>query len=297
MKTKIQLTIIGLIVSICSIAQSKLDSLINLRKTDKLEGRLQTYYTPGNRDITLEFQTVVTDAINYYESMYPVQFDVKLVVLDSNQWLKEIYPYGFVFFSNNWLVMNTGMNYEGFKNTYGLETYHQQLDNELKQNKLTAEEMIKSIFLVYSIHELGHYFMGKLSKAKSPDKWTSEFSATYFSYEYFYNKRPGELKSFELFCQVDKDYYSPKYSSISDFNEKYAGTGIANYLWYHSNFYFLVKKLYKCHTKDFISTYEKEFPKSSAGNPSTSDIIDRLDKKCAGQVRQWVTELESKHKR
>jgi len=203
MKTKIQLTTIGLIISMCSIAQSKLDSLINLRATDKLEGKLQTYYTPGHKDIALEFQTVVTDAINYYESKYSVQFNVKLAVLDSNQWLKEIYPYGFVFYSNNWLVINTGMNYEGFKNTYGLQTYYQQLDKELKRSKLTAEDMIKSVFMVYSIHELGHYFIGKLSKAKSPDNWTNEFSATYISYEYFYNKRPRELKSFELFCQVD----------------------------------------------------------------------------------------------
>jgi hypothetical protein len=296
MKTKIQLTTIGLIISMCSIAQSKLDSLINLRATDKLEGKLQTYYTPGHKDIALEFQTVVTDAINYFESKYSVQFNVKLAVLDSNQWLKEIYPYGFVFYSNNWLVINTGMNYEGFKNTYGLQTYYQQLDKELKRSKLTAEDMIKSVFMVYSIHELGHYFIGKLSKAKSPDNWTNEFSATYISYEYFYNKRPRELKSFELFCQVDKDYYSPKYSSISDFNEKYVGTGIANYLWYHSNFYFLVKNLYQCYEKDFITTYEKEFPKSSTSKPSTTDIIDILDKNCKRQVRQWVVELESKTK-
>ncbi|MCE7862185.1 MAG: hypothetical protein DYG99_01445 [Bacteroidetes bacterium CHB5] len=296
MTTKIQLTTIGLIVSLCSIAQSKVDSLINLRRTDKLDGRLPTFYTPGHKDIALEFQTVVTDAINYYESKYSVQFNVKLAVLDSNQWLNEIIPYGFVFYSNDWLVLNTGMDYEGFKNTYGLQTFYQQLDKELKRSKLTAGKMIKSIFMVYSIHELGHYFIGRLSKAKSPDKWTNEFSATYISYEYFYNKRPRDLKSFELFCQVDKDFYSPKYSSISDFNEKYDGTGIANYLWYHSNFYFLVKHLYKCYEKDFISTYEKEFPKSSTSKLSTTDITDILDKNCTGQVRQWVAELESKTK-
>jgi hypothetical protein len=220
-----------------------------------------------------------------------------LAVLDSTQWLNEITPYGFVFYSDGWIAMNTGMNYKTFKNVYGLQSYYEQLDQELKRTKTNETEMINSILKVYSIHELGHYFISEISKAKSPDRWTSEFSATYFSYEFFRDKKPKELKPFELFSEVDKDYYSPKYSSIKDFNEKYDGTGLENYLWYHSNFYFLVKALYKCYGNDFISTYEAAFPKDSNKKLSTNEIIDVLDKDCKGMVRRWVTELEAKTKK
>lgn len=294
---KILLVTIGLLIGLNSIAQSRLDSLISLRKTDKLEGNLPTYYTPGYRDVAKEFQTTIMDAIKYYESKYSVQFNVKLLMLDSSQWIKEIYPYGFVFYSGGWIVMNTGMTYDQFKDVYGLESYYEQVDKELKAKKIDEVTMIRSIFKVYSIHELGHYFIGKLSKTKLPDNWTGEFSATYFSYEYFYNNQPKELEAFELFCRADKDYYLPKYSSLADFNERYARTGLENYLWYHSNFYFLVKSLYECQGKEFISLCEKEFPKNATTKFTTTEIIDILDKNCKGIVRKWVNELDAAPKK
>lgn len=296
MRIRLILTSIGLAMVLNSLAQSKLDSLIQLRKTDLIEGKLPTYYTPGHKEIALNFQKTISQAINYYETKYSKSFQVKLLVLDSAQWLREIYPYGFVFYSNGWIVMNTGMNYDNFKKIYGIESYYEQLDKELKRYKIGEVEMINSIFKIYSIHELGHYFIKSLSEAKSPDNWTNEFSATYFSYEFFVSKQPKELKAFELFSKVDKDYYLPKYSSIKDFNELYAGTGLENYLWYHSNFYFLAKALYNCRGIDFISIYEAEFPKNSNRKFSTDEIITVLDKDCKGLVRQWVTELESRTK-
>lgn len=293
MKLKLLVTLIGLVIGHNSIAQSKLDSLIQLRKIDLLEGKLPTYYTSGHKEIAQEFQNIISEAINYYEMKYSKTFQVKLVVLDSTQWLHEIYPYGFVFYSSNWIVMNTGMDYDSFKKVYGVQSYHKQLEMELKKTKISASEMIISFFKVISIHELGHYFIEKLSDTKPPDNWTSEFIATYFSYEFFLNKQPKDFKAYELFFKLVKDYYSPKYSSIKDFNQKYAGVGLENYLWYHSNFNFLVKTLYKCQGKNFISTFELKFPKSTTNKLSTDEIINILDKNCKGQVRQWVTNLEA----
>ncbi len=91
------MNLIGLVVTLNSIAQSKLDSLIQLRKTDLIEGKLLTYYTPGHKAIALEFQKTLSGAISYYENKYARTFQIKLLVLDSTQWLKEIYPFGFVF--------------------------------------------------------------------------------------------------------------------------------------------------------------------------------------------------------
>jgi hypothetical protein len=297
MKAKLGLLAIGLISGLISVAQSKLDTLINLRKTDFLDGKLPTYYTPGYKDIATVLQKNITDAINYYENKTSKQFQVKLVVLDTTQWLKEIYPYGYILYSNGWVVMNTGMTYDKFINVYGAQTFYTQLDKELKKNKTTKEDMILSFFKVYSIHELGHYFISRLSNAKSPDRWTNESVATYFAYEFFTHNNQSDLKRFEMFHKVDRDYYNPRLSSIKDLNEIYGAMGIENYLWYHSNFFFLVKSLYNCKGDNFISYYEDLFPKGTTEKLSTDRIISLLDRDCGGIVNKWVQDIESKTKK
>ncbi|HMV08465.1 MAG TPA: hypothetical protein PK325_14420 [Cyclobacteriaceae bacterium] len=294
MKTFVTLVIFVFATALSCFSQSRLDSLINLRKTDFLGGKLPTWYTPGHEQAAADFQQVITDAITYYENRYSVQFQVKLIVLDSSQWLTEILPYGFVFFGRGWIVMNAGMDYATFKKVYKTEQYVNELDAALAREHVMPETMITAFLKFYSIHELGHYFLGKLTNAKSPDAWTGEFSASYFAYEFLLNNRPAELKPFELFCQADKDYYNPLFSSIADFNQKYTGTGVENYLWYHSNFYFLVKALYTCHRQNFVPMFERNFPKSATSTFTTEDIITILDVGCRGSVQKWVAELETR---
>lgn len=293
MKLKVFLVFLAVFAIVDSEAQSRLDSLINLRTTERIDGQVPTLYTPGFREVATKFQALVTDAVRYYESKYHVKFNVKLMVLDSTQWLREIIPYGFVFHGRGWLVLNPGMSYESFKKVYELQVLNQPLENSLKKLNITSSELMATVFRFYAIHELGHNFMGLLSNAKSPDSWTSEFSASYFAYEYFLAKHPTDIKVFEAFCATDRDHFLPKYRTLSDFNEKYTGTGIGNYLWYHSSFYFLVKILYQCHGTNFFPQYAKDFPKDSTAQLSTEEVISILDQHCKGKVRKWVSDLES----
>lgn len=294
MKIKISLSAIALLIGINSIAQSRLDSLINLRKTDKLDGKVPTLYTPGHKDIAKDYQTLITDAINYYEAKYKAQLNVKLIVLDSAQWIREAIPYGFVIFARGWIVMNTGMSYETFKQVYGTESFSDKLDEEVKRRNIPPVEVANSILRFFSIHELGHHFIGNISNAKTSNRWIDELASSYFSYEYFINNRPAELMPFELYCQINTEYYKPKYSTIAEFNDKYTGTGIDNYAWYHCNIYFMTKSLYECQGKEFISTLEQNFPKKSNQKFTPNEMINVLDTKCNGTVSKWVTELEIK---
>src|SRR6266511_2412328 len=95
-----------------------MDELMRLRKTDSLDGKIKTFYTPGNKKIAERLQNLITSATLFYEKKYSKPFDLKLAVLDSAQWVNEVLPYGFVFHENGWIVMNTGMNYESFKRIY-----------------------------------------------------------------------------------------------------------------------------------------------------------------------------------
>jgi hypothetical protein len=289
---KLQLLVLGLIGALNSMAQSQLDSLIQLRKTDFIGGKVPTYYSPGNDAIAKDIQKTISDAIKYFEKKYTKTFNVKLAVLDSTQWLTERVPYGLIFYSDGWIVMNTGMNYKKFADMYGLNAYY--ADKELEKEKITHNSFVTSVYKFYSIHEMGHYFINELSNAKSPDDWTSEFVPTYLAYEFFNKERKKELRAMEIFSLVSKNHYSPKYSSIESFNEKYTGVGIPNYIWYHSNFYFFVKDLYKCKGSEFFTYFEQTFPKITKRNYTTKEISDLLDKGCAGLATRWLNEMASK---
>lgn len=280
-----------LVVSSSLSGQSRLDSLIALRNTDYIAGKVPTYFTPGYEVVAREYQSLLTDVIGYYENKYSKTAQVKLILLDSTQWLNEILPYGYVFYGRGWIVLNTGMNYKTFQEVYGARHYAVQLEAALLTQKMDVRYLVDAVLKFYSIHELGHYFLGSLLSIKSPDAWTGEFSASYFAYEFLQHQKSGVLKAFELFCQVNKDHYSPAYRLLEDFNTKYVGVGAENYLWYHSNFYFLVKALYGCEGRNFLTTYAANFPKERQGKLSVPEIIPLLEMEC-GVVQKWVQDLE-----
>jgi hypothetical protein len=288
------LTFLGILFWDSSIAQSQLDTLIGLRKTNFIEGKVQTYYSPGNKTIAKDFQTTVLAAVNYYEKKYNKSFNVKLAVLDSAQWLTEVVPFGLIFYNDGWIVLNAGMNYKKFADMYGLNTNY--AEQQLKKENLTENAFITSVFKFYAIHELGHYFINELSDAKAPDQWTNEFTPTYLAYDFFSRVREKDLKGIEIFSSVTKDHYSPSYSSIADFNAKYVAVGISNYIWYHSNFYFFVKSLYLCKGTNFFSSFEQTFPKSVNNERAPEAIARLLDNGCAGLVTAWLKEMAIKEK-
>jgi hypothetical protein len=292
---KLLLFVSGLIIAIGASAQSQLDTLIHLRKTDFIDGKVPTHYSPGHKPIATEFQNTITAAINFCEKKYNKVFKVRMVVLDSAQWLNEVVPFGLIFYSKGWIVMNAGMRYQMFADLYGLDTCYAK--KELEKEKLTHENFITSVFKFYSVHELMHYFINELSSAKPPDKWTNEVIPTYLAFDFFMREKPKELKGMEIFSLMSKNYYTPSYSSISDFNEKYAGVGIPNYVWYQSNFYFFAKSLSRCKDNNFFSSFEHTFPKSSTGTYTNGEIINFLDKGCAGLVTTWVKEMAAKTKK
>jgi hypothetical protein len=289
---KFLLLFCALTIGFGAVAQSELDSLIHLRKTEFMEGKVPTYYSPGSTAIACDLQKTISDAVQYFEKKYNKTFNVKLAVLDSAQWLRELLPYGLIFYNDGWIVMNTGMDYKTFAKMYGLNL--ERTDEALKKTALSPSSFVTSVYKFYSIHEMGHYFINELSKAESPDKWTNEFMPTYLAYEFFKAERNKELRAMEMFSMVSKDYYSPAYSSIASFNEKYAGVGIPNYIWYHSNFYFFAKELYKCKGNGFFSAFEQTFPKGGQRKYTTEEITTLLDRGCNGLVAQWVEQMAGK---
>ena len=135
MRKSLTIVLLFSLISHTAFSQSATDSLINTLNTDTIQGKVPTYYSPGNNEIATDLQKTITNAINFYERIQSNKFHIKLAVLDSVQWPSVWVPYGFVFYSDGWIFMNTGMNYENFKNVYGLEQIYGHLDSELKNDK------------------------------------------------------------------------------------------------------------------------------------------------------------------
>jgi len=295
MQNKFYLLIFLLLISITSFSQDRtIDSLLTTRKTDSLDGKLKTYYSPGSKKIAMELQQLVSDAVLYYETKYKVKFNIQMIVLDSSQWFTEILPYGFVFFDGTrWLVLNAGMPYETFKTVYGFNSISQQLDSAFSSNKISAEEVIYSRLKFLSLHELGHYFIYNLSNAQSPNFWTNEFIAWYFANEYITKYKPQIKKGFDIFCRTVSNFYPVEHTSLLDFNTLYSKIKIGNFAWYHSRFYFLADTLYKCAGNSYLKTFETNFPKKEGLNYSAEMISKLIESTCLGIVSNWITMTQS----
>jgi hypothetical protein len=288
---KLVITILAFVLSLSCEAQNQLDSLIYARKMETINGKVPTYYSPGSKPIAREFQRTILAAVHYYEKKYCRSFNIKLAVLDSTQWLHDLVPYGLVFYSDGWIVMNAGMDYHQFAKMYGLDA--NKAAEELKKQKLGYDRFVFSVYKFYSVHELGHYFIDALSNAKPPDNWTNEFVPTYLAYEFFKKQKSNDLKPMEIFSSIHKDHYAPKYSSIANFNKRYAAVGIPNFIWYHSNFYFLVKSLYDCKGPGFFQLFERTIRKNTEVTNTTKDIIGLLDEGCHGKIIAWANVMDA----
>jgi hypothetical protein len=182
-------------------AQSKFDSLVYSRNTEQLEGLVPTYYTPGYRLKAENFKSAFEKAIHFYEASYPGHFAIKVAIMDSAHWLKEICPYGYLNYDSRWAMIPAKMSYGSLLQLYGIENKREKLDSLLIENNLTADELVSSIFLVYSLHELGHYFIMDLNHAIIPDMFANELIATYFSLNYFKSTDGKDLSNLILFSK------------------------------------------------------------------------------------------------
>jgi len=274
-----------------------IDSLLKTRKLDSISGKVKMYYSPSSEVVAKQLHDLVTDAIEYYEKKYGTTFKIKMVVLDSMDWLHEIIPYGYVFYDGtDWLVLNSGMTYQNFKSTYGFDNISLSLDSSFKANKISASQVIYARLKFLSLHELGHYFIHNLSNAKSPNHWTDEFIAWYFANEYVSAKQREIKRGFDIFCRTIVNCFSPQQTTLNSFNELYSKIKIGNFAWYHSRFYFLADLLNKTYGPTYLRSYQNAFPKNDNTDYTVDQIIKSLDEKRTGILKRWVSATESNSK-
>ncbi len=290
--TRCLLFSVMLLMSSRLVAQSMVDSLITLRQTGQLDGRVKTYYTPRYRDRAEKIKSAYEGAIRFYEPLYPVHFSLKMAVLDSAEWLTEQVPYGYLSYDSGWALIPAYMSYDFFLRLNGIYDQKTALDSLMKSMDVSPEELINSVLLIYSLHELGHYFVLDLEHASIPDMFADELIATYFSLNYFKSLSTKDLSNMLAFCSFIKDHYHPAYRKIFDMDSLFSKMPVQNFKWFHCNIALLCNEIYRREQGGFIRSYLHLFPASNQRSYTTGEVIDLLDEKTGGQVSPWSKKLE-----
>lgn len=268
-----------------------MDSLIAIRNTEKIPGRIPAYYSAGFRERAVTLQKAFQGAAAYYEQVYHRKFHLKLAVLDSAQWLTERVPWGFLSYEHGWAAIPAQVSYTNLLHIYGIRDKKAQLDALLKNNHISEQQLISSVYLVYSLHELGHYFINDLTECNVPDMFANELIATYFSYNYFERLHSRDLQILTLFSRFISSNYPASYRQINAMDNLFAKMPIQNFKWFHCNIVLLSGQIHAHYGIGFISWYLKTFAKDKARKRSTEQVIALLDKKTNGIVGKWAAAL------
>lgn len=151
---------------------------------------------------------------------------------------------------------------------------------------MTNKEIVDLFVSPIGFHELGHIYAHSYG-ATFPNKWTFEFTATYFAYFYL---DQNYTKERDLWIDVSKiiiKEIEPRYTSLKDCEMKYSGIGIENYARCQAAFLLQVEKLYKKQGKAFLHK-----PKDHRWSiTSTTEYLDEMDEIGSG-FGQWAQRHE-----
>lgn len=293
MKKLLLILMFAMFIPACVFYQQvKINSLVSRTNPSFLEGKIPTYYTPGLEQKAKEYQELIHNVADFYEEQFGKEFNIKFALLDSSHWLFSVVPYGFIFYSGGWAVVPGDLDYHRLMRVLGITSSANELEKALIVNDVAPDSLANIAVKLYTIHEVGHYYFGRLSPAKMPETWSNELMASYFSWSYFANKEPQLLKSFDLFSSINANYYEPTYSTLSDFVSLYTSMGIENYVWFHSNFFLLLKEIYNNQGLEFLTSVEREFPRNENKKYTIDEAVEIFDKLSDGIVMKWKTELE-----
>ena len=252
---KFYITIVLLIISLNLGAQefreSDLDSLLSF------PGKVETYYSEGCELKARYLQELVQDAVIFYQNKLQDTIDIKLLVLNNNDWKSLIGgPYILYGFSRDPDRIEMGVH-----NFFKIKLP----DNEILYGKNEA-----FLWDFVAVHELGHYI--SIHKQVKGIRWTSEFFADYIMIGFLLEKIPD----WKLPSSISTIYkYLPfKYKSLEDFGTYYSRMDPLNTSIYHAKFVQLAVKIFIERGWDFLYEYIDRFTKEINPPPDRNHLVE-----------------------
>jgi hypothetical protein len=303
MKTKIcirvYLLLFALLIHLSPVLNgqtTKLDSIISSKQLQLLNGSVPTYYASQCKSRATESQALLQKLVVQYFTNTKNSFNLKLAVIDSTQWSGFNVPYGFFFINQNWIVIPGDLDFQKSCRIMGFTTQKEIIKEKLKVESNNPESLFTDALYSFCVlHELGHSYTRNVLNATAPDKWTNEMIASYFTTDYLFKNDKKLLKAFSIITSTYYEEYNPKYKTITDFDTKYSGVGIANYFWYNCGFQQIIEEIYTKYKDEFLSTFAKTFPRISPAKKYTQEeLLKILDSLTDGITTKWVKLIESK---
>ncbi len=224
----------SIILFFCFLISVKLYSqqTINNSGLEFIPGKIETYYVEGYKEKAEYLQTLLEDAVHFYEKKLNDTFSFELFVLDRKEWKKytEIpYPVPHYINSEKRMIM--------------------PVSSFFKVNLPSGDSLYEKTYYYLTdfaaVHELGHYIARK-QNTKSHSKWSGEFFADFILVAYMHELIP----EFELDNKPSKffQYLPLKNKSL----EKYVSAGIVNEMFYHAKFQELGNQIYLKNGMEFM---------------------------------------------
>ena len=278
-------------LSQAQIPDYNIDSMMSLRKLDSLTGSVKTYYSPGNKNRAIDGQDLIQKAVSYYIEKYKIPFSVKLAILDSSQWVHDILPWGFNFFSNGWAIVNAATNPEMLLSALVSKEKRSGLDSVLRKQNLSLEEFLYKTDMVTIIHELGHHYVMKILKISTPGMWFNEIGANYFAYNFFNKMGLPHYQQMIPAYQFAANSAEPQYKEIITWDTLNVKMPSDNFVWFDAHTQILIQNIYSEIGETFLDNFIKTFSGKQPHELELEYTINEIDRLTNGMVKQWRTKM------
>ncbi|WP_237856183.1 hypothetical protein [Rhodohalobacter sulfatireducens] len=246
-----------------------------------IEGPIKTYYSEGFKDRAEDNFNLLSKSIEFFENQFDLQQSFSIAIIDSVDWKKiSSIPYGLPFVSGPpYVVCIPAQSNNELSNIVASSTNGYELED---QYEMSNEEIVNLFVSLIGFHELGHIYANAYG-AGFPNKWTFEFAATYFAYFYLDQHYPKKRDLWVDVSRILVNELSPRFTSLTDFEEMYVRVGIENYAWYQVVFLMRVKELYESKGKTFI----EDFKNHTWSSTSSSEYIHEMEEIGSG-FNSWA---------
>jgi len=286
--------ILQMIFGFAQMQDYNIDSMIRLRKVDSLDGRVKTYYSKGSRDRAIKAQDIIQKAVVYYSDKYHKPFNAKLAILDSNQWVSDIVPWGFTFVNNGWAILNTGTNPESYLSVVAPNEKRAAFDSLLKTQNLKIEEFQFINDLVSTIHELGHHYLMKVRNISTSGMWFNEIGANYFAYNFFERMKLPHYHQVIPSLQFITTRTTPHYRELISWDTLNIKLPLEDFIWFDAKTQLLVEKIYSSKGEKFLDDLIKIFAGKKPEDLTLEYTITEINKLSGNLVIAWREELRQK---
>lgn len=249
--THLFLILVLVLSSSCSYQDQSTLSQVRALDLHLYDGGIETYYPEGFKGRAEANVNLLNNAIGFFQDNFGVKQSFSIAILDSVSWAKiTSIPYGLPFVSGPPYIICIPANSENIlSNTImtAIDRYNLNV-----QYGITNEEIVNLFISLIGFHELGHIYASAYG-ASFPNKWTYEFSATYFAYFYLDQNFQKERDIWVDVSEILVEEINPRYTTLEDFEEMYVRVGVENYAWYQVVFLIRVKELYESQGITFLN--------------------------------------------